>query len=90
MLLAGRPHRLGHPGTTRHALLRDKISTAAWRSKPASYIVAANDQTIPPEVERGSAKRRGADMLVLKSSHVPMLSLPHEVAEFIAKAAAAP
>ncbi len=67
----------------------DKISTAAWRSKPASYIVAANDETIPPDVERDSAQRMGADTLVLESSHVPMLSQPDVVAEFIAKAAAA-
>ncbi len=66
----------------------DKISTAAWRSKPNWYIVAAKDETIPPEVERDSAQRMSADTLVLESSHVPMLSQPNAVAEFIAKAAA--
>ena len=66
----------------------DKISKAAWRSKPAWYMVAANDQTIPPDVERDSAKRMGAKTLVLESSHVPMLSQPAAVAEFIASAAA--
>ena len=67
----------------------DKISHAAWRSKPSWYIVAANDRTIPPDVERDSAARMGAQTLVLESSHVPMLSQPDAVAEFIAKAAAA-
>jgi pimeloyl-ACP methyl ester carboxylesterase len=65
----------------------DKISEAAWRSKPSWYIVAAHDETIPPEVERDSAKRMDAETLVLESSHVPMLSQPAAVAEFIAKAA---
>jgi pimeloyl-ACP methyl ester carboxylesterase len=65
----------------------DKVSAAAWRSKPSWYIVAAHDQTIPPEVERDSAKRMGAETLVLESSHVPMLSQPAAVAEVIAKAA---
>jgi hypothetical protein len=37
---------------------------------------------------RDSAERTGAETLVLKSSHVPMLSQPDVVAEFIAKAAA--
>jgi pimeloyl-ACP methyl ester carboxylesterase len=66
----------------------DKITEAAWRSKPSWYIVATRDETIPPDVERDSAKRMGAETLVLESSHVPMLSQPDAVAEFIAKAAA--
>jgi pimeloyl-ACP methyl ester carboxylesterase len=66
----------------------DKITTAAWRFRPCWYIVAANDETIPPDVERDSAERMGAETLVLNSSHVPMLSQPDVVADFIAKAAA--
>jgi pimeloyl-ACP methyl ester carboxylesterase len=66
----------------------DKISVAAWRSKPSWYIVAAHDETIPPDVERDSANRMDAKTLVLESSHVPMFSQPDAVAEFIAGAAA--
>ena len=66
----------------------DKISEAAWRSKPSWYIVATNDQTIPPDVERDSASRMGAETLVLESSHVPMLSQPEAVADVIVRAAA--
>ena len=66
----------------------DTISSAAWRSKPSWYIVAAQDETIPPDVERDSASRMKAQTLVLQSSHVPMLSQPEAVAEFIASAAA--
>jgi pimeloyl-ACP methyl ester carboxylesterase len=66
----------------------DKISAAAWRSKPSWYIVAAQDETIPPAVQRDSANRMGAETLVLESSHVPMLSQPDAVAEVIARAAA--
>jgi pimeloyl-ACP methyl ester carboxylesterase len=66
----------------------DKITKAAWRSKRSWYIVASDDQTIPPGVERDSANRMRAETRVLKSSHVPMLSQPDVVAEFIANAAA--
>jgi pimeloyl-ACP methyl ester carboxylesterase len=66
----------------------DAISEAAWRSKPSWYMVAARDETIPPDVERDSAKRMGASTLVLQSGHVPMLSQPKAVADFIATAAA--
>jgi pimeloyl-ACP methyl ester carboxylesterase len=66
----------------------DKVSKAAWRSRPSWYVVATNDQTIPPAVERDSAKKMDAKTLVLESSHVPMLSQPAAVADFIANAAA--
>ncbi len=65
----------------------DKITAAAWHSKPNWYIVAAQDETIPPAVERDSAKRMKAETLVLESSHVPMLSQPDVVADFTARAA---
>lgn len=67
----------------------DKISTAAWRAKPSWYMVAGGDQTIPPAVQRDSADRMKAQTLVLQNSHVPMLSQPAAVADFIATAAAA-
>ncbi|WP_407146699.1 alpha/beta fold hydrolase [Bradyrhizobium sp. ORS 86] len=66
----------------------DKVVKTAWRSKPSWYLVAAQDETIPPAVQRDSADRMGAQTLVLQSSHVPMLSQPEAVAEFIANAAA--
>ncbi len=64
----------------------DKISTAAWRSKPSWYIVSENDLTIPPDVERDSAKKMNATTLTLPTSHVPMLSRPTVVADFIFEA----
>jgi pimeloyl-ACP methyl ester carboxylesterase len=65
----------------------DKVSVAAWRGKPSWYIVAENDRTIPPAVERDSAARMKATTLTLTSGHVPMLSQPERVADFIAQAA---
>ena len=50
----------------------DKISTAAWHTKPSWYIVASEDRTIPPEVESDSAKRMKAITLSLASSYVPI------------------
>jgi pimeloyl-ACP methyl ester carboxylesterase len=65
----------------------DKIRVAAWRSKPSSYVVAEKDRMIPPAVQRDSAKRMKANTMPLATSHVPMLSQPERVAEFIIKAA---
>lgn len=64
------------------------ISDAAWRHKPSWYVVAENDRMINPDYERFAAKRMGAKVLSLPTSHVPMLSRPKEVAAFVAEAAA--
>ena len=61
----------------------------AWRTKPSWYIVAANDHTVHPELERAAAKRMGAATCELDSSHVPMLSQPDRVLDVIRTAAAA-
>jgi pimeloyl-ACP methyl ester carboxylesterase len=70
-------------------LFTQKIKGAAWRVKPSSYIVAKNDRTVHPELERFCAKRMGATTTEVASSHVPMLSNPGVVIEVIRKAAAA-
>jgi len=60
----------------------------AWRSKPSWYIVANNDQTVNPELERFAAKRMDATTYDIDSSHVPMLSHPDFVLDVIRAAAA--
>jgi pimeloyl-ACP methyl ester carboxylesterase len=64
----------------------DKISTAAWHTKPSWYIVASEDRAIPPAVQNDSARRMKATTLTLASGHVPMVSQPDKVADFILKA----
>ncbi|HJY62211.1 MAG TPA: alpha/beta hydrolase [Streptosporangiaceae bacterium] len=59
----------------------------AWKSKPSWYIVANNDHTVHPELERFAAKRMGATTYEVDSSHVPMLSQPGLVLEVIRAAA---
>lgn len=75
-------------GPTNGAVFGAKITTATWRTKPTWYIVASNDRMIPPDLERQFAKTMNAKTISLPSSHVPMLSHPTEVANFIAEAAA--
>ena len=50
-------------------------------------IVASEDRTVHPNLERFVAKRMGATTTELKSSHVPMLSQPRAVLDVIRKAA---
>ena len=67
----------------------DPVSHAAWRYKPAWYIVAENDQTISPAIQRDSAQRMRANTVMLDSGHVPMLSQPSKVSQVILGAARA-
>ncbi len=60
----------------------------AWRTKPSWSIVASQDQTVNPELERFAAKRMDATTYEIDSSHVPMLSHPGEVLDVIRTAAA--
>jgi pimeloyl-ACP methyl ester carboxylesterase len=59
----------------------------AWRSKPSWYIVANNDRTVHPDLERFVAQRMGATTYDVESSHVPMLSHPDLVLDVIRTAA---
>jgi pimeloyl-ACP methyl ester carboxylesterase len=66
----------------------DVMGVPAWKALPSWYLVALNDEAIPPDAERQFAERMGAITLEVPSSHVAMVSNPAEVAELIEKAAA--
>src|SRR5258707_5168315 len=70
-------------------LFNAKVGGTAWKSKPSWYIVAKNDRTVHPELERFLAKRIGATTTEVASSHVPMLSHPDLVINVIRAAAKA-
>jgi len=64
-------------------------SDIAWRSKPSWYVLATQDHTVHPDLQRWVSKRMGATVTEATSSHVPMLSQPNVVIDVIRKAAAA-
>jgi len=68
-------------------LFGQKLGGTAWRMKPSWYIVANNDRTVHPDLERFAAKRMGAHTYDVDSSHVPMLSRPDFVLGVIREAA---
>jgi len=70
-------------------LFNQKVKGTAWKSKPTWYIVANQDHTVHPELQRFAAKRMGATTFETNSSHVPMLSQPDFVLDVIRKAASA-
>src|ERR1700759_959255 len=70
-------------------LFTQKHDGIAWRTKRSWSIVATEDRTVHPDLERSAAKRMGATTVELKSSHVPMLSHPDVVLNVIHAAAKA-
>lgn len=66
----------------------ERAPAAAWKTKPAWGIVASSDHTINPDVERFGYERAGVKTTEIDSSHVVMISHPHEVADLIRDAIA--
>ena len=65
----------------------EKVLNPAWKTKRSWFIVATYDAVINPDLERSKAKLIKATTIELNSSHVPMVSQPKKVAEFIVGAA---
>jgi pimeloyl-ACP methyl ester carboxylesterase len=63
------------------------VPAAAWKTIPSWYIVAQQDRSINPDLERFYAKRMNAKTTELKSSHLAFISHPQEVAKLIREAA---
>jgi pimeloyl-ACP methyl ester carboxylesterase len=59
----------------------------AWKALPTWYLVATNDEAIPPDAERQFASRMGAVTIEVPASHVAMVSHPDEVTQLIKLAA---
>jgi pimeloyl-ACP methyl ester carboxylesterase len=70
-------------------LFTQQVPGTAWRTKPSWYIVANDDRTVNPDLERAAAERMGAKTYAVDSSHVPMLSHPGLVLDVIRDAAKA-
>ncbi len=63
------------------------MGVPAWKSHPTWYLVAANDEAIPPDAERMFAQRMEATTVEVRSGHLAMVSHPDEVVRLIEAAA---
>jgi pimeloyl-ACP methyl ester carboxylesterase len=69
------------------AALGDVVGVPAWKSLPSWYLVAENDEAIPPDAQRLFASRMGATTVEVASSHLAMVSQPDAVVQLIEAAA---
>ncbi|HEY9260612.1 alpha/beta hydrolase [Chitinophaga sp.] len=65
------------------------ITEAAWRTKPTFGIVATEDKSINPEIQRNMYKRSNTKVTEIKGSHAVYISQPQKVATVIMQAAKA-
>jgi pimeloyl-ACP methyl ester carboxylesterase len=63
------------------------LTQAAWKTKPSFAIVARDDKSINPDIERFMYKRAGAKVTELQGSHAIYMSKAKEVAAIIEVAA---
>jgi pimeloyl-ACP methyl ester carboxylesterase len=60
-----------------------KLSVAAWKTKPSWYLATSADHMIQPALQLDMAKKIGAHLTRLNASHVPQQSQPAKVAAVI-------
>jgi pimeloyl-ACP methyl ester carboxylesterase len=65
----------------------EKLTHAAWKSKPSWHVIATKDHTLPPAMEEADAKKSGGTAISIPTCHVAMLQEPQKVADLIAEAA---
>jgi pimeloyl-ACP methyl ester carboxylesterase len=69
------------PGAT--GLPHERIERAAWRHRPTTYVVCADDPIVLPASQRALAARAGATVRELAGDHSPFIARPAELAELL-------
>ena len=62
-------------------------TSPAWKTKPCWAVVATQDRSINPDLERSMYKRSNCTVIELPSSHAVYMSHPAEIAALIERAA---
>src|SRR5262245_57389599 len=65
----------------------EKLTHAAWKSKPSWHVIATKDHTLSPAMEEAGAKKSGGIAISIPTCHVAMLQEPQNVADLIMEAA---
>ncbi len=65
------------------------MGVPAWKAFRSWYLVAEDDQALPPDAERMFANRMGATTIEVPSGHLAMVSHPDEVVKLTETAAEA-
>ena len=65
----------------------EKLTVAAWKTRPSWVIVSTNDRMLPPSMEKANVEKLKAHGTTLQTCHVAMLQDPDSVVRVIDEAA---
>jgi pimeloyl-ACP methyl ester carboxylesterase len=74
-------------GQTYGPMFDEKLTHAAWMSKPSWHVIATKDRTLMPAMEWAGADKARGKSVALPTCHVAMLQEPLKVADLITEAA---
>jgi pimeloyl-ACP methyl ester carboxylesterase len=85
--MAERKLALAVQGQSYGPMFDEKLTVAAWKTKPSWAIISAKDRMLPPAMEESAAKKMGAVTTTLPTCHMVILEEPAKVAAVIDEAA---
>jgi pimeloyl-ACP methyl ester carboxylesterase len=62
-------------------MFNEKLTVAAWKTKPTWAVISADDRMLPPAMEESAAIKMGAVTTTLSTCHMSILEEPAKVAE---------
>jgi pimeloyl-ACP methyl ester carboxylesterase len=65
----------------------EKLTVAAWKTKPSWAVISAKDRMLPPLMEASAAKKMSAITTTLPTCHMVILEDPAKVAAILDEAA---
>ena len=78
---------LATQGQSYGPMFDEKLTVAAWKTKPTWALISTQDQMLSPAMEATMAKRMDAVTVSVESCHMVIQQLPNEVASLIDQAA---
>jgi pimeloyl-ACP methyl ester carboxylesterase len=85
--LAERKIVLTVQGESYGPMFSEKLTVAAWKTKPSWIVISAKDRMLQPAMEREEEQRLHATATTLPTCHLAMLEEPAKVAAVISDAA---
>ncbi|MCE7011339.1 alpha/beta hydrolase [Kibdelosporangium philippinense] len=70
-------------GRLAQTLFGNRTTAAAWKAKPARYLITTEDRTTSPELQRFVAERMGAQISEASTGHLSFIVRPSLVARLI-------
>jgi pimeloyl-ACP methyl ester carboxylesterase len=85
--MAERKLALAVQGQSYGPMFDEKLTVAAWKTKPTWAAISTKDQMVPPAMQAADAKKMGAVTTTLSTCHMSILEEPAKLVAVIDEAA---